>query len=577
MSRRLAAILAADVVGYSRLMERDEAGTLAALKAHRMEFIDPLVAEYGGRVVKLMGDGALVEYPSVVDAVECSLKVQAGMARRNADIPEERRIVFRIGINLGDIIIDDEDIYGDGVNVAARVEALADPGGIAVSGYAHDHVAGKIDCVFEDAGEHNLKNIERPVRVYRVAGAATRPARQDLPSPLATDKPSIAVLPFLSLSEGVEQEYFADGITEDIITELSRFQSLSVIARNSSFAYKGRAVKVQEVARDLGVLYVLEGSVRKAANRVRVTAQLIEAETGSHVWAERYDRDMTDIFELQDELTQSIVATLFGRLENAITDRLRSKPPTDLNAYDCLMRAKLCHHRGSADDNAEAIRLLDTAIDLDPEFAAAYGWKICVTNQAWTRGYRPFEASELENLLGLLRKGIGVDPNDLECVRIQCEVHMEMSEFEDAERTSDKALSLNPNDPRIVAQRGELLTWLGRPEDALPWLERAMQLDPFNAEEWAHLMGRALYGVRRYNEALQAFRRVPRLTYGHHAFMAACCAWLDEARNASKWADAIRANKPDFSSGRFVDGLFYRRDDDKRHLLDGLLKAGLPD
>ncbi len=289
VERRLAAILSTDVVGYSRMMGEDEAGTLARLKAHRAEFVDPTIAEYQGRIVKLMGDGALVEFPSVVDAVTCAVAVQRGMAERNSGVPEDERIALRIGINLGDIIIEGEDIYGDGVNVAARIQELAEPGGVALSAIAHDQVAGKIEATFEDAGECELKNIAKPVRVYRWTKLADASLGATAPPPLP-DKPSIAVLPFDNMSGDPEQEYFADGITEDVITGLCRYPGLLVIARNSTFVYKGRAVDSKMVGRELGVRYLLEGGIRKVGNRVRITAQLIDAHSGHHVWADRYDR-----------------------------------------------------------------------------------------------------------------------------------------------------------------------------------------------------------------------------------------------------------------------------------------------
>ena len=348
VERRLAAVLSADVVGYSRLMGEDEAGTLAVLKAHRAECVDPEIAAYQGRIVKLMGDGALVEFPSAVAAVECAVAVQRGMAERNAEVPEDRRIAFRIGINLGDVIIDGDDIYGDGVNVAARLQELADPGGVCVSANIHEQVEGKLDVAFDDRGEQTVKNIARPVRVYGVTdGEAGTPIGQPaLPLP---DKPSIAVLPFVNMSGDAEQEYFSDGITEDIITELARFRSLFVIARNSSFSFKGQAIEAKEIARRLGVRYLVEGSVRRAGNRVRITAQLIDAAHDTHLWAERYDRELEDIFAVQDEVTQAIVTAIEPELASA--ERARA-PQTD-RQHGCLgvvparSLAPVPLHRGS--------------------------------------------------------------------------------------------------------------------------------------------------------------------------------------------------------------------------------------
>ncbi|MCZ6523950.1 MAG: adenylate/guanylate cyclase domain-containing protein, partial [Alphaproteobacteria bacterium] len=376
MERRLAAIMATDVVGYSRLIRADEEGTIVALKALRADLIDPKIAEHHGRIVKLMGDGMLAEFPSVVDAVRAATETQRAVAERNAGLPVEKRIEFRVGINLGDVLIDGDDIHGDGVNVAARLEGLSEPGGICISGSVYDQVKNRIELSFEDLGQQEVKNIDEAVRVWRWAkddeAAPVGPLGACEPLRLP-DKPSIVVLPFDDMS-GDGDPYFADGVTEDIITELSRFSSLFVIGRNSAFTYKGRAVKAQEVCRDLGVRYIVEGSVRRAGDRVRVTVQLIDSETGSHVWADRYDRELGDIFDLQDELTQAIVATLPGRLLLAEEKRIRRKPPQQMAAYDYVLAGRIHHHRVTSEDNAEALRLLELAIQLDPDFAEAYAW-----------------------------------------------------------------------------------------------------------------------------------------------------------------------------------------------------------
>src|SRR5579864_8901556 len=369
--RRLAAILAADVAGFSRLMGEDEEGTLARLKALRREVCDGSIAEHRGRIVKTTGDGFLVEFPSVVDALHCALSVQGVMRERNRDTPAARRIEFRIGINLGDVIIDGGDVYGDGVNIAARLEALAEPGGICVSQTVLDHARGKLPFSAEDAGEQRLKNIAQPVRVWRIAGDRVREAATNIASPFAS-KPTIAVLPFANMSGDPEQEFFADGLTEDILTELSRFRHLFVISRNSVFVYKGKAVNVQGVAKELGVQYVVEGSVRKAGNRVRITVQLISAVSDHHLWAERYDRELKDIFEIQDEITKAITAVLPGRVEVAAHERAKRKTTDNLAAWELVLAGKLLHHRSRRDDNGEAVKLLERAIALDPDYAHAH-------------------------------------------------------------------------------------------------------------------------------------------------------------------------------------------------------------
>ena len=392
VERRLAAILAVDVAGYSRLMGEDEEGTLAALRAVRRELGDPKVAEHRGRIVKTTGDGLLVEFASVVDAVRCAVEMQREMIARNTAIPAERRIEFRMGINVGDIIIEDGDIFGDGVNIAARLEALAEPGGICLSAAAHEQVRDRLDLTFDDLGEQQVKNITRPVRTYAVdlgvPFRAALPAAAPLPLP---DKPSIAVLPFQNMSGDPEQEYFADGIVEDIITALSRIRWLFVIARNSTFTYKGQHVDVKRVGREMGVRYVLEGSVRRGGNRVRITAQLIDAGSGAHVWADRYDRDLNDIFAVQDEITASVAAAIEPALAEAEQQRVLRKPPERLDAWEACQRGFWHFHRYAAEENRLALDFFRQAIGLDPNFAPArYGYALALQWDILHFSSRPF-------------------------------------------------------------------------------------------------------------------------------------------------------------------------------------------
>src|ERR1700758_1066703 len=380
LERRLAAILAADVAGYSRLVGADEEGTHERLKALRRGLADPKIKEYRGRIVKTTGDGLLIEFVSVVDAVRCAVEVQREMAERNADVSPDCRIEFRMGINLGDIIKDGRDIYGDGVNVAARLEALAEPGGVCVSRVVRDQVRDKLAISFEDMGEQKVKNIARPVRVHRVVlgepSSSPEPATASLSRPALAlpDKPSIAVLPFQNMSGDPEQDYFADGMVEDITTALSRFKELFVIARNSSFTYKGRAVDVKQIGRELGVRYVLEGSVRKATNRVRITGQLVDAATGAHLWADRFDGGLGDIFDLQDQVTESVVGAIAPVVEKAEIERAKRKPTDSLDAYALYLRGLAKFYQfASRQVNDEALRLFNSAIELDPDFASAYG------------------------------------------------------------------------------------------------------------------------------------------------------------------------------------------------------------
>jgi adenylate cyclase len=385
--RRLTTVLAADVVGYSRLMGEDESGTLATLRNRRKDVLEPLLTKYDGRLVKLTGDGVLAEFSSVVNAVQCAIEMQNGMEAHNAGLPETRKMRFRIGINLGDVIVEGDDLYGDGVNLAARLEGLAEPGGICISKTVYDHVRQKLPLTYQDLGEQRVKNFAHPVRVFRVPAASA--ARDASASHAATtDGPSLVVLPFANMSGEPDQEFFADGLTEDIITDLSRFRHLFIISRNSAFKYKGKAVDVRQVARELHVQYVVEGSVRKAGNRVRVNVQLIDGQSDHHIWAERYDRQLEDIFSIQDEVTMAIVAILPGRLEAAARERVSRKPTENMTAYECVLAGKVLHHRSTRTDNEAALNLLDRAIALDPNYAHAHAWKACTLGQAWILGYR---------------------------------------------------------------------------------------------------------------------------------------------------------------------------------------------
>jgi TolB-like protein/Tfp pilus assembly protein PilF len=546
MARRLAAIFAADVVGYSRLMEMDEAGTLAALKAHRGEFIDPLIAEHGGRIVKLMGDGALVEFPSVVDAVECAVAVQQGMAKRLADAPEDKRIDFRIGINLGDIIIEGDDIYGDGVNIAARLEALAKPGGICVSGTVHEHIAGKHGHAFTDDGEQTVKNISRPVRVWRWSGRASALASapqhgNTLPLP---SRPSIAVLAFTNMSGDAEQEYFADGITEDIITELARNRGLFVIARNSSFAFKGTTVDIAEVGRKLGVRYVVEGSVRKAGTRVRITVQLIEAATGSHVWAERYDRDLEDIFAVQDEVTRSIAAAVPGHLESDIVKASRRKPTESLSAYDHYLRGKVLLNGWRDDDIPQAIAELEHAVKLDPTFARAHA----ALGQMHLRTFWRTEVPhDLEAAAEETELGARLDGEDCDCVGSRGFVLLFQRDFDGAFDTLQRALQLKPDDPDLSVWMAVCLAYMGQANDAIEMVRRAIRANPIYPPWYHEVNGIAFMTARRYEEAVKSFQAIRDPAYYIHVWAAGCLTRLgrlDEAQARRRMASKVKPDWP---------------------------------
>ncbi|KRR04887.1 adenylate/guanylate cyclase domain-containing protein [Bradyrhizobium valentinum] len=579
--RRLAAVLAADMVGYSRLMEADEAGTLARLKTHRLELIDPVIAKNRGRIIKTTGDGLLVEFQSVADAVLCAAEVQRRMARRNADVSPARWIQFRIGINLGDVIVEENDIFGDGVNVAARLQVLAEPGGICISGAVRDQVGDRLDDIaFEDLGEQSVKNITRPIHVFRVRlDSATMVALESSKEASATSvtrKPSIAVLPLVNMSGDPEQEFFADGLTEDIITELSRFRDLLVISRNSTFVHKGKAVKVQEVARELDVEYVLEGSVRKVGDRVRVTVQLIDAQTDRHIWAERYDRKLEDIFAIQDEVTGAIVATLPGRVEAARQEHVKRKPTDNMAAYECVLAAKVLHHRSQRDANAEAQRLLDRAIALDPNYAHAHAWKACVLGQTWVYGWCADRDATFQRVADELQIALALDDNDSDVHRILAAVNLTRDDHDKAAYHQERAIALNPNYDLVVVQQGEFLTWLGRPEEGIDWIRKAMRLNPYHPERFWNHLGRALYCAERFAEAAEAFARITRPDHTHHAFLAAIFAQMGNNVAAAAHAAEVVKLEPTFSVAAYLATQHYKQEADRRRHEAGLLKAGLP-
>jgi adenylate cyclase len=465
-TRRLAAILAADVAGYSRLMGADEEGTHERLKDHLRELVISKIEEHRGRIVKNTGDGFLAEFPSVVDAVRCAVEVQRGMADREPEVPEERRIRFRIGINLGDVIVEEHDIFGDGVNVAPRLEGLAEPGGICVSRMVRDNVRDKLDLAFEDLGEREVKNIARPVRVYRVRdGVAAKPPAQTSPALPLPDKPSVAVLPFANMSSDPEQDFFADGLSEDIITALARYPSLFVIARNSSFTYKGRSVDVKQIGRELGVRYLLEGSLRRAGNRIRVTAQLVEAETGNHVWAERYDRDLADIFSVQDEITQAATIAIAPAIADAELHRALRKPPENLDAWAAYQHGLWHLSKAKVEDNTRAETAFQQAIDLDPTFAGGYeGLALAINNSAAVYAIRSL-AEGITAAETFARQAVELDGTDAEA-RTRLAVMLWMrADYTGALAEVDRALAISPNLAYAHGIRGSTLISCGTAEE----------------------------------------------------------------------------------------------------------------
>jgi adenylate cyclase len=574
LERRLAAILAADVVGYSRLMGEDEAGTLSALTRIRKDVIEPLIADHKGRVVKLLGDGLLVEFPSVVDAVNCAVAWQGSVAAANCEPP----LSFRIGVNLGDIIIEDGDIYGDGVNVAARLQEIADPGGMCMSGTVFEHIGGRVDIAIEDLGERRLKNITRPVHIYGVradqpkGAAATRTERRlSLP-----DRPSIAVLAFNNMSGNAEQDYFSDGMTEDIITELSRFRSLFVIARNSSFAFKGRALSVLDIGRELDVRYVAEGSVRRAGNRIRVTVQLIDAQSGSHLWAERYDRELEEIFSVQDEIARRIVTSLVPRIESEGLELAKRKPPEDMRAYDYYLRAKsLVDTPRDGADLKRAREYCDRAIQIDASYARAYAYKAL----SYVVGISLIEAENLaewrRRALECAETAAALDPMDGVCHWSLGEAALQARQDDRALDHMARALALNPNDADVLAVAGYIRALTGDPEAGLQQMGMALERNPLSPSWYHWLRGAVLFLLGRFDEALRAFNLCNPPNPSVLRWRAVTMVRLGRIEEARSDVQALLAVRPGATVTEVEQFLDYMPD--LGRYLDALRQAGLPE
>ncbi|MFN0115064.1 MAG: adenylate/guanylate cyclase domain-containing protein [Paracoccaceae bacterium] len=571
VERRLAAILAADVVGYSRLMEANEERTMAALKYHRREFFDPTVAKHGGRIFKVMGDGFLVEFGSAVSAALCAVDIQQGMALRNQDVPGDQRIAFRIGVNLGDVMVEGTDLHGEGVNVAARLEGMADPGGICVSAKVHGEVRGKVDAGFTDMGERAMKNIALPQRVYKMGGAAF--AKPDAGQP---ERPSIAVLAFENMSGDPEQEYLSDGISEDIITELSRFRELFVIARNSSFSYKGKSTRVQDIGRDLRVGYVVEGSVRRAGRRVRITVQLVETETGNHVWAERYDREMADIFDLQDEITQTIASVLPLRLQGALVERARRKPTENLSAYECFLQAQWLADKTSR-NAPKSLELLAAAIRIDPKYARAHALAALVRAYS-VFTFSPIGADPTIAARADIAAALALGEGDHFVHVMACHVYLNSGEHDLAQVHLDKAIALNPSDFNARIEQGILMNYSGNAQAAVAYLHAALAQDPLAPDHQYECLAEANYMAGNYAEAARIYERwrdPPAHMYTH---LAACHAQLgqaEETRHAAAMFGDLRPAESDFAFYARAHARICKRPEDAAHWLDGYRKAGL--
>jgi len=586
VDRRLAAIFAGDIAGYSRLMGADEEGTLSQLKAHRKELIDPKITEHRGRIVKTTGDGMLVEFVSVVDAVRCAVDIQRGMGERNAAVPTDKRLEFRVGINVGDIISDSNDIYGDGVNVAARLEALAEPGGIMVSRNVFDQVRDKLSFGFEDMGEQTVKNIARPIGVHRVSIVAdTAPivvqkAATAKTEALTADRPSIAVLPFANMSGDPEQEYFADGISEDIITGLSKLRWFFVIARNSSFTYKGNAVDVKRVASVLGVRYVLEGSVRKGGNRVRITAQLIDATTNNHIWADRYDGDLTDIFALQDEITKKVVAAIEPKLLEAEGIRSQNRSPEDIGAWDMVMQANSLFWRLTKDEGEGAIAMLRRAVERYPNYAPAHSM---LAFMLLVSGYAAWTLSELEPQVrqaeALATRAATLDDGDPWAHLALGYVAFTRRQTEEAVQQFQRCIDLNPNFAAAHGYFGWALALDGQSDRAIPHLEQAIHMNPHDPQNAIFFVGLAAahYLAGRYVEAVNFGRKAVqhRSTFtGGHRILCASLAQAGQLAEARVVLQRIKELQPDISTGWIEKYVPYTQGPMAK-FLEGMRKAGL--
>ena len=628
VQRRLAAILAADVVGYSRLVGMDEEGTIARLKRLRETLIDPSIARHQGRIVKTTGDGLLVEFASVVDAVRNAVEMQRALAAHEADVAEHHRMLFRMGINLGDIVIDGDDILGDGVNVAARLEALADPGGICVSGDVFRQVEGKLDPGYQSLGEQRVKNIEKPVRVYRVlldaeaagkviehpgerhwqpampkaaaiavalavlvavgggfawwraAAPETEPAsieRMAFPLP---EKPSIAVLPFTNISGDPGQDYFSDGITEDIITTLAKIPNLFVIARNSTFTYKGRPVEVREVAEKFGVRYVLEGSVQRSGDELRITAQLVDAVTGHHLWAERYDRGIEDLFALQDEITLNVVSALEVELtegEQALVWRRGVSKP---EAWELSAQAKDHYETFSKEGMAKAQQLWQQAVELDPDFVMGWVWL------AWThwmdarRGWSESRETSFARAVDLAQKALAMDDSFPSTYALLGGIHLYRGEHDEAIAMGERSIALSPNDSFNLAVLAHTLFYSEQPEEAIALTLKAMRLSPVYLDWYLLSLGHAYYLAGQHDKAIDPILKYVEKNPEHafpHAMLAAIYAELDRRDDARTEVEALLERSPGYSLEQFAKGRFYKNPDDLARVLDALRKAGVPE
>jgi adenylate cyclase len=582
VKRKLAAILSADVKGYSRLMGEDEEVTLRTLNAYK-EVMGSLIQQHRGRVVGTAGDSVLAEFGSVVDAVQCAVEIQQVLRAKNAVVPENRRMEFRIGINLGDVIEEGDTIYGDGVNIAARLEGLAEAGGICISGSAFEQIENKLPLRYDYLGEHEVKNIVKPVRVYRAQieseAVARKPlevaSKEKMAFPLP-DKPSIAVLPFVNMSKDPDQEFFSDGMTEEIITALSKSPYLFVIARQSTFAYKGKPVKVKQVSEELGVRYVLEGSVRRSGEKVRITAQLIDAMTGYHLWAERYDRDLKEIFALQDEITMKILQSIRVKLTDG-EQELRGKPPRNLEAYLKLLQAQEYNQRFNIEGNVIGKQLSEEAIALDPEFASAYHLLATAHMMDVWLGSSKSPAESLDKAVELTQKAISLDPKDPRHYALIGYLYAMKRDYDKAIAEGEKAVALDPSGADAHAFLGQSLNWAGKPNEAIPLFEKAIRLNPFGPTWYFLDFGLSYQMMGQFQEAIAQIKKALRLAPNNilaHLALASAYSFLGRDEEAHAEAEEVFRINPKFSLERFLKDLPYDQSR-KDRVGDALRKAGL--
>ncbi len=587
ITRRLTTIMAADVVGYSRQMSLDEVDTMRRLRKLRREAIDPVISKHDGRIFKTMGDGLLVEFGSTVNAVECAAEIQMALETRNAGLEDGKEMRLRIGINIGDVIVDGDDIFGHGVNVAARIQGVAEPGGVSLSGVVNDQVVGKVGFRFSEASEPTLKNIDTPVVVYQldmvsVREAQRKEAEQSGASLSLPEKPSIAVLPFNNMSGDPDQEYFSDGMTEDIITALSRLRWLFVIARNSTFTYKGRAVDIKQVGRELGVRYVLEGSVRKAGSRIRVTAQLIEAETGNHVWAERYDRELADIFDLQDELTEAISAQVDTELAGSERQQAHIKTINDLGAWELYQRGMWHYYKNTKEELAEARRLFDLALERAPEFANAYAALAAVAYANAIRGYAVDPAANLEQGLRHAERAVASDDREWFCHYVLGRISMLTGESDRSIRAMEKCIELNPSSAQSYYALGYALFWFGRAEEAVPYVTRAIRLSPNDPYIWAfyHMRGTVHAHTDEYVSAIDDLKSAVQAKGDEvwpHLVLVLSYISLGKNEEAQRAYNRAVEIKPDLSTTFFWSVSDTLHPPYAEKMLDALRKAGMPE